>query len=103
MTIKRHNGEWRKISLSPAPEGQPMKRIKLGADNEDVDAQLERVTRKMREVFRRQGLTDVQIDGALGLAKDHAKNNPGPINPAPRSIYEEPWMRRILDMTKKGE
>jgi hypothetical protein len=66
MTIKRHTGEWRKISLSAAPEGQPMKRIELGADLNPVE--------------------------------------PKPrVTPAPRSIYDEPWMRRILDMTKKGE
>jgi hypothetical protein len=60
MTIKRHDGQWRKISLSPAPEGQPMRRVELGADLNPVE--------------------------------------PKPrVTPAPRSIYDEPWMRRILD------
>jgi hypothetical protein len=67
MTIKSHNGEWRKISLSPAPEGQPMRRVVIDADLNPVPKPTPKIT------------------------------------PAPRSIYDEPWMRRILDMTKKGE
>jgi hypothetical protein len=61
MTIKRHDGQWRKISLDPAPEGQPMKRIELDADLNPVPQPAPKIT------------------------------------PAPRSIYDEPWMRRILD------
>jgi hypothetical protein len=61
MTIKRHTGEWRKISLDPAPEGQPMKRVVLDTDLNPVPKPTPKIT------------------------------------PAPRSIYDEPWMRRILD------
>jgi hypothetical protein len=61
MTIKRHNGEWRKISLDPVPEGQPMRRVVLDGDLNPVPKPTPKIT------------------------------------PAPRSIYDEPWMRRILD------
>jgi hypothetical protein len=78
MTIKRHNGEWRKISLSPAPEGQPMKRVVLDGDLNPVEPK--RKWQDKMEAAVRRGATR-----------------------APRTIYDEPWMRRILDMTKKGE
>jgi hypothetical protein len=65
--MKRHCDGWRKISLDPVPEGQPMKRVVL--------------------------------DGYLNPVPKPAPK----VTPAPRTIYDEPWMRRILDMTKKGE
>jgi hypothetical protein len=71
MTIKRNDG-WRKISLDPAPEGQPMRRVELGADLNPVGPK--RKWQDKMEAAVRRGATR-----------------------APRSIYDEPWMRRILD------
>ena len=94
MTIRKHNDGWRKISLDPAPEGRPMRRIELDADLNPKPRWSKRDEERMKRALRAQGYTYLQIEDALHLAKSTPR-----ATPAPRSIYDEPWLRRILDGT----
>jgi hypothetical protein len=94
-TVKRHNGEWRKISLDPVPEGQPMRRVELDENLEPKMRWNKREENRMRSALAAQGFTYLQIEEAVQTAKETVYEP----TRAPRSIYDEPWMRRILDGT----